>query len=452
MIRAFEHIRQIFFLGIGGIGISALARYFMSKGIAVSGYDKTPSELTGQLISEGATIHFTDDPTLIPAGIGMAVYTPAIPKELAEFIHLQNSGILMMKRSKVTGLITQNKTTVAIAGTHGKTSISSLIAHILKSAGFPVTALIGGISRNYGSNFITSGKEEIMVVEADEYDRSFLELEPDLAVISAMDPDHLDIYGSPEQMIRSFNDFAAKIKPSGKLILRAGLDISPVPGIEQIHYSVGEPCNITALNLRIDNGNQVFDIMSYGNRQKDILLSIPGRHNVENAAAAWAVCLSLGLSEEGIRKGICTFSGVKRRFDFRIRQEDLVYIDDYAHHPRELEAFIKAVREIYPGRKLTGLFQPHLFSRTRDFADGFAESLDLLDEAWLLDIYPARELPIPDVTSALIFEKMKNPCKKLLTREEVIQKIIDKRPEIFLSMGAGDIDQMVGPIERILKT
>lgn len=451
MTRAFENTRHIYFLGIGGIGMSALARYFLSKGLSVSGYDKSPSDLTRELSAEGASIHFKDDPMLIPPGIDLVVYTPAIPLDLKEFMHLQNSGIRMMKRAKATGLITQNKTTIAIAGTHGKTSISSLIAHILISAGYPITALVGGISRNYGTNFITSGKEEIMVVEADEYDRSFLELEPDIAVISAMDPDHLDIYGSTNELIRSFNDFASRIKPAGKLILRSGLEISSLPDIQLVTYSVWGASDIVSTHLRMDKNYQKFDLISHGKLTESVLICIPGRHNVENAAAAWAVCQSLGLSEELIKQGIGTFSGVRRRFDFRIREKDRVYIDDYAHHPREIEAFILAVREIYPNRRITGLFQPHLFTRTKDFADGFAESLDLLDEAWLMDIYPARELPIPGVTSALILEKMKNPGKKILSRQEVMQELSSKKPGIFLTMGAGDIDQMVEPIEKILK-
>jgi UDP-N-acetylmuramate--alanine ligase len=452
MIKSFEHIRHIFFLGIGGIGMSALARYFMLKGIHVSGYDKTPSELTDELKTEGANIHFADDPSMIPSGVDLVVYTPAIPADLKEFVHLQNSGIQVLKRSKVTGLITQNKITVAIAGTHGKTSISTLVAHILKNAGYPVTALIGGISRNYGTNFITSGKEEIMVVEADEYDRSFLELEPDIAVISAMDPDHLDIYGSTDQMLRSFNDFATQVKSSGTIIVRSDLEMSLHQDIQVTTFSVMGVSDILAINLRYEHSYQKFDIMSQGKLNKDIRLAIPGRHNVENASAAWAVCQTIGLSEEQIKQGIGTFTGVRRRFDFRIRQNDLVYIDDYAHHPRELHAFITAVREIYPGRKLTGLFQPHLYTRTRDFAEGFAESLDLLDTAWLLDIYPARELPIPGVTSALILEHMKNPGKELISRQDVLDKLSSEKPEIFLTMGAGDIDQMVEPIEKILKS
>lgn len=451
MMQAFKNIRHIFFLGIGGIGMSALARYFLSKGFKVSGYDKTPSELTRELIEEGAVIHFEDIPQKLPSDIDLVIYTPAIPRDLGEFKHFENSNIPMMKRSKVTGLITLGKMTIAVAGTHGKTSISSLIAHILKNGDYPVTALIGGISKNYASNYITSGKEEIMVVEADEYDRSFLELEPDIAVISAMDPDHLDIYGSMDHLIRSFNDFAARIKPNGKLIIRSGLEISFRPDIQATHYSTGGNADIIATNLKVENAFQKFDLTSQEKHLSDINLHIPGRHNVENTLAAWAVCKAVGLKDELIRQGVATFQGVRRRFDFRIREESLVYIDDYAHHPKELEAFIHAVREIFPNRRLTGLFQPHLFTRTRDFAKGFAESLDLLDKAWLLDIYPARELPIPGVSSALILEKMKNPQKSLLSKPEVLQKLSEHKPDIFLTMGAGDIDLMVEPIEKILR-
>jgi UDP-N-acetylmuramate--alanine ligase len=447
-----DKIRKIYFLGIGGIGMSALARYFYSKGISCCGYDKTPTSLTSELESEGMSIHFEDDPANIPGDIDLIIYTPAIPKTLNEFRFLSNSGITMMKRAEVTGLVTTGKKTVAVAGTHGKTSISSLIAHILRQAGFPVTALIGGISKNYNSNFVTSGKEDIMVVEADEYDRSFLSLHPEIAVISAMDPDHLDIYGSAGEVVRSFNAFASNIKAGGNLIIRQGLEIDLNAAVRKTSYAVELPSDITAKNLRNDNAHQVFDIHS-GTKLSclDILMQIPGKHNVENAIAAFAVCSELEVEMSKILEGIKTFTGVKRRFDIRVRTENSIYIDDYAHHPAELEAFISAVRQIMPGKKLTGLFQPHLYTRTRDFAEGFAQSLDLLDETWLLDIYPARELPIPGVSSKMIIDLMKLQNRKLVTKPEVFNLLEARKPEVFLTMGAGDIDLLVEPIAKILQ-
>jgi UDP-N-acetylmuramate--alanine ligase len=441
-----DNIRKIYFLGIGGIGMSALARYFHSRGIQVAGYDKTQSELTGELMKEGMMIHFEDDPASVPADIDLVIYTPAIPKSLNEFVFMNQSGIPMLKRSEVTGLITENKKTIAIAGTHGKTSISSLVAHILYHAGFPVTALIGGISKNYLTNFITSGKDEIMVVEADEYDRSFLQLFPDIAVISAMDPDHLDIYGTSVAMDLSFNDFAGNLKPEGTMIIRDGLKISLKEDIVKINYSVNGNAEIQAKNLRIEDGMQVFDLICIGESHPSIRIQIPGRHNVENTLAAAAVCQILGVKMEMIIEGIESFTGVKRRFDVRIKHSGRVYIDDYAHHPEELKAFINAVKNLYPGEKITGLFQPHLYSRTRDFADGFAQSLDLLDEAWLLDIYPARELPIPGVSSEMILEKMAILDKKIVSKDEVPELLVSSKPFLFVTMGAGDIDLLAEPI------
>jgi UDP-N-acetylmuramate--alanine ligase len=450
MMSENEIIRKIYFLGIGGIGMSALARYFRAKGTIIHGYDKTPSALTSELISEGMVIHFSDDITQIPADIDMVIYTPAIPKDLNEFNFLMKSGIPMYKRSQVLGMITDGKTTVAVAGTHGKTSISSLIAHILKSAGFPMTALVGGISKNYQSNFVTSGKENIIVVEADEYDRSFLYLHPDIAVISAMDADHLDIYGTAGEMKQSFNDFAKNIKAGGKLIYRNGLQISSNPDTTRETYASVENSTYTAFNLRPENGLQAFDLDIKGKIYNDVKLQIPGKHNVENALAAIAVCVSVGVDTDSILHAISTFTGVRRRFDVRLQQPGKVYIDDYAHHPKELEAFISAVRMLYPEKKITGLFQPHLYTRTKDFAEGFAQSLDMLDETWLLDIYPARELPIPGVTSEIILNLMHSKAKKIISKTEVLECLKASKPEIFLTIGAGDIDLLIEPVTKIL--
>jgi len=445
-----DNIRKIYFLGIGGIGMSALARYFRAKGMEVYGYDKTPSALTSELCNEGMIIHYEDEPSLIPGDIDLIIYTPAIPQTLKEYKSLKANDIPMFKRAQMIGKITEGKTTVAVAGTHGKTSISSLIAHILKQADFPMSALIGGISKNYMSNFITSGKEDIMVVEADEYDRSFLQIHPDIAVISSMDPDHLDIYGNSGEMTRSFNDFARNIKPGGKLIIHDGLEIILNNDTQRIDYATEERSDIFGCNLRFDDGLQVFDMISCGYQSFSIKIKIPGRHNVENTLAAAAVCKSLGVTMDQILAGIETFTGVRRRFDIRIQQPGRVYIDDYAHHPKELEAFISAVRQLYPGKKLTGLFQPHLYSRTRDFASGFAQSLDLLDNIWILDIYPARELPIPGVSSELIISQIKQNNKKIVNSQEIPKLLKENNPEVFLTMGAGDIDLMVESITTIL--
>ena len=445
-----DKIRKIYFLGIGGIGMSAMARYFKAKGITVYGYDKTPTSLTGELSNEGMLIHYEDDPSAIPPDIDLAIYTPAVPQSLHEIKVLKESGIPMAKRAEVTGMITKGKITVAVAGTHGKTSISSIIAHILKQADFPVTALIGGISKNYDSNFITSGKEDIMVVEADEYDRSFLSLCPDIAVISSMDPDHLDIYGSAEEVRHSFSDFARNIKSGGKLIIHEGLIISINEGTRRIDYAAEEQSDFSANNIRTENNSQVFDTSNGDLVYKDIRIQIPGRHNIENTLAAIAVCRNLGVENDIIKEAVRSFSGVRRRFDIRVQQPERVYIDDYAHHPRELEAFITAVRQLYPHKKLTGLFQPHLFTRTKDFAVGFAQSLDLLDETWLLDIYPARELQIPGVTSEIIMDHMLLENKRLVSKPEVLSLLKADKPEVFLTMGAGDIDLLVNPIIKIL--
>jgi UDP-N-acetylmuramate--alanine ligase len=450
MKKSLENIKHIYFLGIGGIGMSALARYFSVKGIRISGYDRTASDLTRELSEEGATIHYEDDITLIPDDIDLVIYTPAVPKDLREYETFASSKVPMYKRAQVVGMICKGKTTVAVAGSHGKTSISTLTAHILMSAGLPVTALVGGISRNYNSNYFSSGKEDIMVVEADEFDRSFLELEPDVAVISAMDPDHLDIYGSSEEMADSYADFAARIKPNGHLFIRHDLQLPLRNDVHRTGYNVDNLSDAFGFNLRIENGLQLFDMFLDGLRLQDIILQVPGRHNVENAVAAALLCHHLGVDKQEIIGAIGSFKGVRRRFDFRIRQEGLVYIDDYAHHPRELEAFIEAVRSLYPKSRITGLFQPHLYTRTRDFAEGFAASMDLLDEPWLMDIYPAREMQIPGVSSSMVFDLMQNPKKQLLSKGEVLKRLAKKKPEVFLTIGAGDIDQMIAPIEKIL--
>ncbi len=449
MLKNLSDIKSIYFLGIGGIGMSALARYFNSRGKKVSGYDRTETDLTRELSKEGIEIHFEDDPGQIPADIDLVIYTPAIPSDLKEFISLSNSGLTILKRSVVLGMITDGKKTVAVAGSHGKTSITSMIAHILFQAGFKLTALTGGISRNYNSNYISTGEDEIMVVEADEYDRSFLQLHPDIAVISAMDADHLDIYKTRDEMAYSFGTFASQIKPAGKLFIRNDIQLELKSDIRRIDYAVETLADLYAGNVRVENGTHVFDLISCDQQSKNISLNVPGKHNIENALAAYGVCKSLGASNEQILKGLRSYTGVRRRFDIRVREEGGIYIDDYAHHPAEIRAFISAVRELYPSKRICGIFQPHLYSRTRDFAEGFASSLDLLDEIFLLEIYPAREKPIPGISSVIILNKIKNNHKKLVNKEELLELIKSEKPEVLLTMGAGNIDQLVGPIEKI---
>jgi UDP-N-acetylmuramate--alanine ligase len=447
-----NHIRHIYFLGIGGIGMSALARYFSAKGISISGYDKTPTSLTAQLIDEGMEVHFEDEPERITKDIDLVIYTPAVPIDLGEYVRVKEMDLPVYKRAEVLGMVTRDKFTVAVAGTHGKTTITSMIAHMLVKAGMPVTALLGGISKNYSSNYITTGKEEIMVVEADEYDRSFLHLHPDVAVISSMDADHLDIYRSREKMLESFRRFSRQIRDGGLLIFRSDLrsELQVLPMC--MSYSADTPADYSALNIEVENGKQLFTLNATGEIIPKIRLGVPGRHNIENALAAAAACIRCGVAASSIREGLETYHGVSRRFDIRVEENDRVYIDDYAHHPRELSAFINSVRELYPGKKATGIFQPHLFSRTRDFADGFAHSLEMLDEVILLDIYPAREKPIPGVTSCMLLEKIHNKQKRLVRREELLPLLDRKRPELLLTIGAGDIDMFVGPIEKLMRS
>jgi len=446
-----RHIRSIYFLGIGGIGMSALARHLKKHGMRISGYDKTPSRLTEELREEGMDIHYDDDPGQIPGDIDMVIYTPAVPKNLSEFINIREMGIPVYKRAEVLGMITRDKFTVAIAGTHGKTTVTSMVAHILKQAGKPVTALLGGISKNYGTNYISSDKEEIMVIEADEYDRSFLQLRPDIAVITSMDADHLDIYQSREGMLESFAQFALQVNPGGNVIIKAGLE-KELPVLPHATlYSLETWADYTVKDLFIAEGMHQFTALGQGTVYPDIRLAVPGRHNVENALAAAVVCTLCDVRPAEIVAGLCSYAGVRRRFDIRLNLPGHTFIDDYAHHPRELSAFIQAVMELHPGKKTTGIFQPHLYSRTRDFADGFAGALDLLDEVMLLDIYPAREEPIEGVSSSMISKKMRSK-KVHLVSKETLPGLLDRlKPELLLTIGAGDIDLLIEPIEKLIR-
>lgn len=457
----FKTIKSVYFLGIGGIGMSALARYFKTLNKTVCGYDKTPTALTDELQKEGIAIHFEDRISFFHAAITdskaeiLIVYTPAIPKDHQEYNYFLKEGYTLKKRSEVLGIITQNTFTLAVAGTHGKTTTSSILAHILKSADKDCSAFLGGITRNYNSNFLLSENKNGLgptVVEADEYDRSFLTLHPNISIITSVDADHLDIYSEHKYLKESFELFAAQTKANGYIISKKGLDFNLPSGdtCKKYTYALRESADFFGSELRIEKGHYVFNFNSPIESIKEIHFSFPGLHNTENAIAACAAAQIYGVSASEIKNALSTFRGVKRRFDYRIKSENLVFIDDYAHHPEELKACIGSVRELFPNKKLTGIFQPHLFSRTRDFADEFAKSLDLLDETILLDIYPARELPIEGVNSTMLLNKMKCNRKSLCSKESLCEKVVSLHPEVLLTLGAGDIDKLVEPLEIAL--
>ncbi|TDO23094.1 UDP-N-acetylmuramate--L-alanine ligase [Pedobacter duraquae] len=443
-------INRIYFVGIGGIGMSALARYFAKRGAVVCGYDKTRTDLTIALEREGILISYMDDDATLPVCFldknpdTLVVYTPAIPKNSTILNYFQQNGFALKKRSEVLGIISKGQFCIAVAGTHGKTTTSSIIAHILTDTGYGCTAFLGGIATNYGSNFLLSDKP-VVVVEADEYDRSFLTLHPDLAVITSMDADHLDIYGDSMQLQESFRLFAGQLKPGGTLFLRSGLPIS-----EGVNYSLDPWADIKGLNIRIVDGCFEFDYVSEEVTIEGIRLMLPGRHNIENAVAAIGIALKLGIEPEAIRSALASFKGVKRRFEIQVNTKDHVYIDDYAHHPEELRACFAAVRELYPERKLTVVFQPHLFSRTKDFAADFAQVLSTVDDLLLLEIYPARELPIPGIDSAFLLDQITLDSKIVCAKGQVVDLIKAKQPELLLTVGAGDIDTLVQPLKNVL--
>ncbi len=444
-------------LGIGGIGMSALARYFNAMGKTVAGYDRTTTPLTDELQKEGIEIHFEDDLKLIPEFVEnenpsnlLIIYTPAIPADHEEYNYLQNK-FTLHKRSEVLGYITKNSTTVAIAGTHGKTTTSSIVTHLLKSNGINCSAFLGGIAKNYDTNFLLGEVVKpghVTIVEADEFDRSFLTLFPHIAVISSMDADHLDIYGDHKTLIDCYNQFASQVNKDGLLIHKKGLPIT-ANNSNILQYAIDEDAQVMANNIRIENREYVFDYSGPSNTIKGLQLGLPGRHNVENAVAAITVALQFKLSYQQIASALKSYTGVKRRFDFRIKTGDVVYIDDYAHHPAEIEAAIQSVKELYPDRTITVVFQPHLYSRTRDFAEGFAKSLSLPNETILLPIYPARELPIKGVDSGMILSKLTNQ-NMLCNKEELCEILKNKNIEVVMTLGAGDIDQLVEPITNML--
>ncbi len=455
----FTDIKQVYFLGIGGIGMSALARYFASQGIAVSGYDRTATDLTAALEKEGIAVHYTDDPDLLPSGLNysdsLIVYTPAVPSTHRELNMLVYRGFELHKRAEVLGIICNSRRTIAVAGTHGKTSVSTITAHILKNSAKGCAAFLGGISKNYQTNLLLDNTgSEWIVAEADEFDRSFLHLKPELAVITSMDADHLDIYGSHEKVIESFRLFAGNIRVGGTLLYKKGLlfDSETSDKYTLASYSISEDADYCAQNIELKDGYYQFDLKTPYVVIEKLVLNYPGLVYVENSVAAAALALIAGATPDDVRKALASYAGVKRRFDIHLKNEQFVLIDDYAHHPAELKATILSVRAFYRDRKLTGVFQPHLYSRTNDFYKDFAESLDLLDEVVLLDIYPARELPIEGVTSELIFNQMQNKNKIMCSKMELKNVASGFKPGIVIMMGAGDIDTLVGQVkEQLLK-
>ncbi len=447
----FNKIHKAYFLGIGGIGMSAIARYLHANGVEIYGYDRENTPLTSQMISEGMKIHFEENIENIPQEIDLVVYTPAIDRSNKEFQFLNKKGIKIRKRSEILSEITQGKFLIAIAGTHGKTSISSVISHIFNKAGIATTSFIGGISKNIDSNLQYSENSKVFIVEADEFDRSFLTLNPNIALISSIDADHLDIYGNFENLLQSFALFANKIKQGGKLIIKSRINLpTAFPG-EKLTYSFNSEANYYATNYQFSGEKSHFDLIKHGNTIDEFIFPIPGDHNFENAVAAIAVAIEYGINLSSIKSALESYSGVKRRFEYRINTDKLVYIDDYAHHPNELKAIISSVRQLYSGKKICGIFQPHLFSRTKDFADEFAKSLESLDEIILLEIYPAREKPIDGVNSNLIFDKIKNKNKKVISNQELFTELENNKKEVVLSLGAGDISKITNQIEFILR-
>ena len=442
-----DKIHNIFFIGIGGIGMSALARYFHTLGQNVAGYDKTPTELTDELVQSGISIHFEDRIDLIPADFTkettLVVITPAVPKTHSQWNYFIEREFEIKKRAEVLGIITKNTFCFAVAGTHGKTTTSSILAHILFQSGVDVTSFLGGIVENYNSNLVGNGKT-VTVVEADEFDRSFLHLYPNIACITSMDADHLDIYGDKASIEASFEEFASKIENKNNLFVTTQL---PLAGKT---VGVNEPADFEATNIRIENSAYIFDIKTNNELISDVRFALPGKHNLTNALMAFAMAKTYGVSDEDSKKALASFKGIRRRFSYQIQSDNLVYIDDYAHHPTEINAVHQAVSELYPGQKVLAIFQPHLFSRTRDFADDFAKSLSAFDNVLLLDIYPARELPMEGISSEWLLSKMTNSNSKVVNKNELISEILKSDATVFVTIGAGDIGAMVPSIKKAL--
>lgn len=445
-----DNIRQVFLVGIGGIGMSALARYFRHLGCVVSGYDKTETKLTRDLVSEGISVIYHDDYTLVRDEFKEAndhtllIYTPAVPSELEILNEFRQTGHVLFKRSQVLGLISRNRFTIAVAGTHGKTTTSTMIAHVLTDSGYGCSAFLGGISTNYGSNVLFSDNNTV-VVEADEFDRSFLTLYPDIAVVTSADADHLDIYGDKGQLEESFQLFLDQLQENGKRIIRAGL-----PFGSELTYSAFQQAGAYAERIRIKQGDYYFDYVQGTERIKNIRLGIPGRHNIENAVATIAAARYVGVADESIVRALANFAGVKRRYEVVVSNAHHTYIDDYAHHPEELRAFLSSVKERYPSKHLTVIFQPHLYTRTRDFSDGFVEVLGLADTLVIMPIYPARELPLPGITSEWLVEGVQASEKYVFDHEGVKKFVQTRKPELLVTVGAGNIDLLVEPLKEVL--
>ena len=453
-----ETIKSVYFVGAGGIGMSALIRYFLSKGKFVAGYDRTPSELTGHLIAEGAQIHYEENTGLIPENCKdkestLVVYTPAIPQEHAELAYFRENGFEIHKRSQVLGTITRSSKGLCVAGTHGKTTTSTMAAHLFHQSHVGCTAFLGGISKNYGTNLLLSPASPYTVIEADEFDRSFHWLTPYASVITATDPDHLDIYGTKEAYLESFRKYTSLIRPGGFLVLHEGLEMQPdvQEGVTTYSYSRGHG-DFHAENIRIGDGEIYFDLISPLGHIKDVQLGVPVSINIENGIAAMALAQISGVTPEEIKRGMASFRGVDRRFDFRLKDDKAVFLTDYAHHPAEIRQSVISIRELYRGKKIAAIFQPHLYTRTRDFYKEFAESLSLLDEVILTDIYPARETPIPGVTSRLIYDRLAPTVKKCLCRKEDVPEIVRQSDaDVFILLGAGDLESYAPQITEILK-
>ena len=445
-----ENIKRVYLIGIGGIGMSGLARYFKKRGCVVCGYDKTITPLTSAMRNEGISVVYQDEEDNLKVSFlendpeTLIIYTPAIPKDSKILNYFRSGGFSLKKRSEVLGIISKGMYTIAVAGTHGKTTTSSIIAHVLKDSGYDCSAFLGGIATNYDSN-VLFGDNNTMVVEADEFDRSFLTLYPDVAIVTSMDADHLDIYGDRSHLVESFRQFVSQIKEGGRLIFKKGLDLSGGKT-----YSANVLADIQAVNVKVQDGSFYFDFKNENIVIENIQLGLPGLHNIENAVAAIEVALHLGIDPEKIKKALASFLGVKRRFEYILKDQKHIYIDDYAHHPEELRACIQAVKTLYPDKKLTTIFQPHLFTRTRDFAEGFSEVLSMTDELIMLDIYPARELPIEGVSSAMILDKVSIEAKQILSKEQTLDYIRAQKPELLLTVGAGDIDTLIIPLKEIL--
>jgi len=450
-LQAGEGINAIYFIGIGGIGMSALARYFKSKGADVSGYDKTPTPLTEELEQSGIEIHYEENIELIPKDAEVVVYTPAVPTGHAELVYYREHGYKVVKRSDVLQWITESSFNICVAGTHGKTTITTMTAHLLRDSGYGCNAFLGGISANYGTNFWSS-ERNVCVVEADEYDRSFLKLVPDVAIITAMDPDHLDIYGTAEEVEKAFVQFSQRVKKGGCLISKYGLKRdSELQATTHYTYSFDNTnADVYAADIKVESGSYRYDVKHFDWALKDVVLHMGGLHNIENSVAAITVAKYLGIDDEKIKTAISNFKGVKRRFEYFLKNDAHVLIDDYAHHPEELKALITGVRSLFKDDKCVVVFQPHLFSRTKDLAEEFAHSLDMADEVILLPIYPARELPMEGVTSELIARYMTKAKNALMSKEEMKEWVKIGKPRLLVMCGAGDIDALLQPVKEIL--